>query len=218
MGAIIGNFIDLTGQKFGRLTVVERAEDYVSPKGNRLTQWLCKCDCGNYSVVNACSLRSGATKSCGCINRKHGMTKTRLYNIWVDMRQRCYNGNYPHFHRWGGKGVVVCEEWKDNFQAFAEWALKNGYDKKLSLDRINGNGNYEPCNCRWATAKEQARNTVKNRIITIDGVTKPIWEWIKTSPITESTYYKRIKKGMSDKEALFTPSTSYNGFKKRVET
>jgi hypothetical protein len=135
----------------------------------------------------------------------HRLTGTRLFHIWVDMRQRCYNQNYPGFHRWGGKGVEVCEEWKNDFLCFHDWALANGYNDALTIDRIDGNGNYTPKNCRWATYKEQARNLTSNHIITIDGESRLLCDWLELSPITASTYHKRKKRGWSDKEALFEP-------------
>ena len=136
---------------------------------------------------------------------KHGLKKTRLYNIWVDMKQRCYNKNYPSFHLWGGKGVEVCEEWRSDFLSFYGWALANGYNDKLRIERIDGNGNYSPENCRWATYKEQARNLTSNHIISINGEIRLLCDWLELSPVTASTYHKRKKRGWSDKEALFEP-------------
>lgn len=144
----------------------------------------------------------------------HGMTKTRLFNIWVNMRQRCTNKNHPQFYLWGGKGITVCKEW-EKFESFKEWAEKSGYNDTLSIDRIDGTKGYYPQNCRWATSTEQARNTSANHKITIDGETKLLCEWLEVSPITACTYHKRKRAGMSDKEALMKPSASNNHFKKR---
>lgn len=152
---------DLTGKKFGRLTVVKRAEN----KGNR-RMWLCECECGNIKIIPAKGLLSGKSLSCGCYQREqtskanieHGMTGKRLYRIWKGMKSRCYCPNKPDYHRYGALGVEVCEEWRDDFTAFEKWALANGYREDLTIDRIDFKGNYEPNNCRWTTQRVQARN------------------------------------------------------------
>lgn len=156
--------IDLTGQKFGRLTVVER---HGVKDGH--AAWLCKCDCGNTTVVNGRNLRNGRTTSCGCyhkeilINRSktHGMSKTRLYRIWHNMKNRCFYTKDKHFNDYGGRGITVCDEWKNDFESFKKWSLSNGYSDELTIDRINNDGNYEPSNCRWVTMKEQCKNRTK---------------------------------------------------------
>ena len=162
----MGAFIDLTGQKFGRLTVVERAKN----KGKE-TMWLCVCDCGKTLIAQGNNLKSGHTKSCGCYNSeittirnyKHGKRKTTVYNTWNNMRRRCYekaNAKYPSY---GGRGITVCDEWKNSFEAFYDDVSKLPHfgEKGYSLDRIDNDGNYEPTNVRWATAKQQANNRRK---------------------------------------------------------
>lgn len=144
--------VDLTGKKFGRLTVIERSE----------SKWLCKCDCGNTKLVNGGHLVSGDTKSCGCLRNeqriKHGMRNTRLYSVWHGMKERCYNTKHKHFKDYGGRGITICDKWKNDFNAFAQWALSHGYADNLTIDRIDVNGNYEPSNCRFITNAEQQKN------------------------------------------------------------
>lgn len=166
----MGKFIDLIGQRFGRLIVVSRAEN--DRQGQ--AQWNCVCDCGNFSIVRSRHLKYGRVKSCGCYHlerdsechTKHSLSETRLYKIYLGMKQRCYNTKNHAYKHYGGRGITICAEWldKDNsFINFYNWAMSNGYRSDLSIDRIDVNGNYEPCNCRWATAKEQQNNRRNNR-------------------------------------------------------
>lgn len=155
--------IDISGQRFGYLTVIDRAESVGSDRGLR---WNCQCDCGKQVIVPSARLRQGKTKSCGCMQKqiiaekmtKHGMRDTRLYRIWCGMKARCTNPHVKDFRNYGGRGVSVCSEWLEQFDQFADWALEHGYDDSLTIDRIDVNGNYEPANCRWVTKAEQNRN------------------------------------------------------------
>ncbi len=154
------------GERYGSLTIVREVE----PTGSshkRVRRFLCRCDCGNEIICRLPNLKSGTTKSCGCYrkfvasNRRdcHHLQNTRIYRIWCGMKRRCYNKHNEHFDRYGGRGIIVCNEWKTDFMNFYDWAMSNGYDDKLSIDRINNEGNYEPSNCRWANQKQQVVNS-----------------------------------------------------------
>lgn len=183
---------DITGQRFGWLTV--EAFEYCDPFGH--AYWRCKCDCGGQKIVRASHLKSGNVSSCGCApNRKtHGETRSRLYVIWNDMKQRCMNPNSMGFHRYGGRGITVCDEWKNSFEAFRDWALANGYSEVLSIERKDNNGPYCPDNCCWATRKEQANNTRKTRFLTHNGETHSVSEWARILGINQSTLNMRLNK------------------------
>lgn len=162
----MGKLIDLTGQRFGRLTVLERAG---SNKGHAL--WLCQCDCGKTIIAYGNDLMR-RQKSCGCIRRekstKHDGYKMRLYSIWKAMKNRCYRPTFKHYDRYGGRGITVCDAWIHDFAAFQSWALSHGYTDSLTIDRINNDGNYCPDNCRWITMKEQAQNRHPKRTSTTE--------------------------------------------------
>ena len=160
----MGNIKDLAGQRFGRLLVIEQD----GRDNHRNIRWKCKCDCGNFKSITSGHLVSGRTKSCGCYMEEsrntrgitHGMSETPLYNIWRGMRSRCYLNTSGSYQDYGGRGIAVCEEWKDDFQAFYDYVsqLPHFGEKGYSLDRINNDGNYEPGNVKWSTRKEQANN------------------------------------------------------------
>ena len=186
------------GDKYGRLLVIENHH----PKD----EVVCICECGNKKVARASNVYYGRTRSCGCIfkegnNLKHGGRRTRLYMIWKGMRERCNTPSCSTYKRYGANGIKVCPEW-DDFENFKEWSLSNGYKDGLTIDRIDGKGNYEPSNCRWATYKEQANNTKSNRLITYDGETKTITQWAETVGIKPATLWARLNRGWSIEQAL----------------
>lgn len=195
--------IDITGQRYGKLVAICPTSKRTKSGGYI---WTFKCDCGNIKDIPANSVKVGLIKSCGCLAKPHGESGSRLFNIWVDMRQRCNNSNVPNFNDYGGRGITVCKSWDKSFIEFRNWALKNGYSDCLSIDRINVNGNYEPSNCRWATSKQQAGNTRKSRHISVNGEKKPISEWCKIFGITEESVYRRVRTfGWSFEKAVSTP-------------
>lgn len=167
----MSKYIDLKGKKFGRLTALEKVGEY---KGNAL--WKCICECGNTKVIRSDQLRKNIVRSCGCLKKeqdkinlnqtKHNKEGTRLYFIWINMKTRCYNKNNKTYKYYGKRGITICEEWKNDFQAFYDWAMENGYNEKAkrgecTIDRINNDGNYEPSNCRWVSMKIQQKNKRK---------------------------------------------------------
>lgn len=159
------NVQDLTGQRFGRLTVVRLSER----RSGRKTFWICKCDCGNEKIVRSDIIKSGNTRSCGCLhkeqairnvskNHKHKMSYTPLHYRWLNIKDRCNNSRNGSYQRYGGRGIKVCEEWNNNFQAFYDWAVSNGYKESLSIERKDVNKGYSPSNCEWIPMIEQANN------------------------------------------------------------
>ena len=208
----MGRLIDLTGQKFGRLTVIERAEDYVSPNGVSEPRWLCRCNCGNSLAVRGSLLRSEQTRSCGCLMREktralgkmstHGLSKTRLHKIWRGMKDRCFNPKNPSYPYYGNRKITVCDEWKQDFKSFYNWAMSNGYADNLSIDRIDSNKGYSPDNCRWTTIAIQNRNKRNLRYVSINGLTKTLAEWSRAYNVSTSIVYQRIRNGWTPEEAL----------------
>lgn len=166
--------IDLTGQRYNRLLVIERAANYVSPTGKQQGRWCCLCDCGRTVFCTTGNLRKGDCQSCGCLGKEHrtssitthGQKHSRLYGVWCNMKNRCYNPKVRSYKDYGGRGITVCSGWQHDFKAFYDWAMQAGYDPDAAygactLDRINVNGNYEPQNCRWVDMKTQANNKRK---------------------------------------------------------
>lgn len=219
---------DLTNRKFGRLTVIglhhkhQKYKPDGRPNGHRI-YYECLCDCGRTCIVLADHLVRHKIMSCGCLqkerakllNTKHGLRNTRLFGIWASMIQRCTNSNLKKYELWGGRGISVCKEWKDDFITFYNWAINNGYRDDLSIDRIDNSGNYEPSNCRWATDKEQARNTRCNVNLTYRGETHCISEWSELTGIKAGTISYRIKHGWSAEEVLTIPVDQTKNPRKR---
>lgn len=201
--------VDLTGQRFGRLTVLERGEDYISPKGRKVVRWRCRCDCGNVKDIAASHLRGGDNISCGCFHKErlveagkengttHGLSKTRIYHLFQNMKLRCSDEKSESYKNYGGRGIRVCEEWsgKGGFEKFYAWALENGYSDELTIDRIDVDGDYSPENCRWTDWNTQYNNTTKSVKLTYNGKTQTAAQWAKELGLDRHTIYGRIKRG-----------------------
>ena len=204
-----GRIKDETGKRYGRLQVVRMEPKQPCQKG---TFWICKCDCGTEShrVEGGC-LRNGRVTSCGCYARErsserartHGRRDSREYSIWRAMKKRCYVQNASGYARYGGRGIKVCNRWRDSFENFYE--DMGPAPEGMSLDRIDGDGDYAPSNCRWATIKQQQRNTCTNRLISYKNKTLTLVEWSEITGLASETIAARIKRGWSTAKALETP-------------
>lgn len=205
----MGAFQDLTGQKFGRLTVIER-------RGRdkwKNAIWLCECECGNTKLIAGTHLIKGRSKSCGCLQVEkakerattHGLSHSRIYRIWFDMKRRCNQSQNKSYDRYGGKGVKVCDEWTESFQSFYDWSMKNGYTDNLTIDRIDSNGDYSPSNCRWVDEFVQANNRSNNHYITYKGETKTMKQWSDVLGIGYYVLRSRFNKGWDVERAFHQP-------------
>ena len=196
---------DLTGMRFGHLTVISEAECARRSNGKPRRKWNCICDCGKSVVVFGENLARGNTKSCGCFKAEiiseklttHGDTDSRLYNVWCAIKRRCYNSHVQEYYRYGGRGIRMCEEWRLSYESFKEWAMKNGYDPcakrgECTIDRIDNDGNYEPENCRWVTQRDQMNNVSYNRVFTYRGETHTIAEFSRMYNIPYSRLQQRL--------------------------
>lgn len=207
---------DLTGRRFGRLTVVSL--DKYEPSSHS-TRWNCVCDCGKKKSVLASCLKEGLVTSCGCYSSeqkskrswKHGIgNKDRLYRIWSGMKRRCYSESDRNYKRYGARGIKICDEWRSDFLVFQAWALSHGYRDDLSIDRIDNDGDYTPDNCRWTTKKVQNNNRRTNSMITYSGETHTAAEWSEMTGINAATLAQRNRNGWSGKECIETPANPEN--------
>lgn len=203
----MSKFIDLTGQKFNKLRVIERLEN----DNGGIPVWLCKCDCGNFTRVRGKNLKNGSVKSCGCLLKKgtqttHGLSKTKLYTIWNSMKSRCSYPKSQSYKRYGARGISVCDEWKNSFESFYSWSMENGYREGLTIERIDNNGNYCPQNCKWVTRKEQCRNRRTNIVFEYMGEKHILIEWCEILNLDYKFIYNRIHKmGWSFERSISTP-------------
>lgn len=197
--------INLEGQKFGRLTVLYNAtEAPTKEKPYPKKKWMCMCDCGVKKIVGTDPLVTGKSKSCGCLNREmvsnvnrtHGESKTRLYEIWKSMRSRCSKPHNTGYSYYGGRGIRVCEEWDNDFLPFKRWAVESGYNDSLTIERIDPDGNYEPGNCTWATRKQQSINRRSTHYIEVNGERRFIKEWAAIIGVCPAAIHQAIRKGV----------------------
>ena len=208
--------LDLVNQRFGRLVVI--ADAGTDKQGKALFK--CRCDCGNEIIVRGYSLRNGDCKSCGCLRSEasserltvHGHGNEKLYRIWLGMKDRCYNSKNPSYERYGGRGIKVCDEWLNNYEAFRDFMLSQGYDEyapsyENTIDRIDNNGNYEPSNCHVTTMKVQSLNKSNNHIITYKGKQTTVTEAAEDNGLTNHQVFNRLDKGWTMKRALTQPLT-----------
>ena len=210
------------GTKIGMLTI----RGYIPSKTGMVEdeEYICDCDCGTKGVIRTFLQLSGkdGCKNCGCVNvqkmknlhdktRRHGLSDTRIYDIYKGMMRRCYNPNEEMYYNYGGRGIYVCDEWKDQedykgLKAFVEWAYKNGYNDTLSIDRINNDGPYCPDNCRWTTMVVQANNKRDSIQLTVGDTTYTYAQWEVASGINQNTIRRRCEKGYDPHTAVYTPT------------
>lgn len=191
--------IDLTGQRFGKWMILRKADS--DKNGN--ARWLCHCACDREKIVNGFALRDGTSRQClHCARTTHGLTKTRLFNIWISIIQRCENPNFKYYKYYGGRGILICSKWRNDFTTFRQWALVNGYKKNLQIDRIDNRRGYEPNNCHFVTAKEQARNRRNNKYLRISNEVKLLVEWAEQTGIKEHILRWRINAGWPEHRLL----------------
>lgn len=197
--------IDRTRERYGRLVAVERLP--AKSKTDTNARWRCECDCGRSTVAYGQDLARGKVKSCGCLNAeritKHGMSRSHVYNVWKGIWQRCTNPKDCAYPNYGGRGITVCEEWK-SFERFLH--DMGNRPRGMTIDRIDVNGPYSQENCRWATTKQQANNTRRNRTVTLDGESKTLGEWADYLGIPWLTLRGRLDRyGWSIERALTEP-------------
>lgn len=196
---------DLSGQRFGRLVATSFLKK--KSKSGTVIYWKCQCDCGNETTVSHGKLKTGHTKSCGCYRSDLGHSKKviknqRIYNIWINMRQRCKNMNDINYKNYGGRGITIYKEWDEDFQKFYDWSIANGYSDELTIDRMNNNGNYEPSNCRWATQEIQQNNRRNNIRINIYGENLTIKEISEKYNISKKILVARYNHGILEEKRL----------------
>lgn len=202
--------LDLSGQRFGSWTAVERV--LAARRGNGEAVWVCVCDCGTRRELGTGQLKSGHSRSCGCGSRKktgdrsrtHGMKGTPEYACWRAMKTRCYNKANPGYRHYGARGIAVCDRWRESFDNFLKDMGKRP-SAKHSIDRINVNGNYEPTNCRWATQLVQMQNTRVSRVVELRGERRSVSYWARTIGVSAQTIYRRLNRGITDPEAILSP-------------
>lgn len=213
---------DLSGIRFGRLVALSGGG---TSDSDGILKWMCRCDCGVMKAILRSSLASGKTKSCGCLRietikanmTKHGMTSTPEYHVWKGMKYRCYDKNCWNYKDWGGRGIRVCDRWRDSFENFYK-DIGPRPSKNHTIERVDHNGNYEPRNCIWLMADQQSKNRRNSVRITLNGVTKVLAEWSRDHGIPDNTLRSRIRYGITDPEKLLAPVRFKSGPKLKNQT
>lgn len=207
----MGKKIEMVGYEFSGCVVIKE----IGRDKDKKVTWLCICNCGNEFIATGKHIRTGDVKSCGCYkrsvmsgqgikNKTHGQSKTRLYSIWHGMKKRCALEGDTSYKNYGGKGISVCDDWKESFESFRDWSLLNGYTDKLTIDRIDSTGNYTPENCRWANWNEQARNRSNNSKVVYKGKLITQSEVAELAGISKELVYYRKNNGIDyDKPKSF---------------
>ena len=206
MGAYIPE-TEIVGRKYGRLTIKKELPPRIWASSKK-REFLCSCECGAETGALLVDMQRGRRTDCGCgtkerrsrAKKTHGMSKTRIYRIWTRMFDRCYNKSHVHFDRYGGRGIVICDEW-NSFVCFLN-DMKEGYSDDLSIDRINNDLGYYKENCRWATNTEQHRNTSSNVVIKINGIERCVAEWAEVSGVAHGTILWRLKHGRTGEDII----------------
>lgn len=198
----MGQICNLNGLRFGRLTVV----GFSGLNKHRKATWNCLCDCGKSVIVVGASLTNGSTKSCGCYeietkqgrNATHGLRKHDLYKTWLNIKSRCYNSNNSHYKYYGKKGIGMCDDWRNNFKSFYDWAINNGWERGLSIERIDNSKQYEPENCKWIDMCKQSQNRTTNHyVVDKNGNVYTIAEISRKTDINVHTLYSCYNKHKS---------------------
>lgn len=208
---------DLIGQTFGRWTVIDEGPGYLRPgaTGKPTQNWVVECSCGTRNLIVTYTLVSGSSRSCGCLtkdvtaerNYKHGLSKHPLFGVLQNIKKRCCNPSNEAYERYGGRGITVCQEWQNSFEAFILWGLDNGWRKGLEIDRVDNDGPYSPENCRFVTPTLNGRNKRNNVLFQIEGKSLTAGEILETYPncVKLDTFMYRMKKGWDIHDALTMP-------------
>lgn len=207
---------DNIGRKYGKMTVIG-IEHQISSNGKYKYAWRCRCDCGNERIVAPAKLKSGHTKSCGCgkIDRikddarfdrtTHGGRHERLYHIWRGIKVRCHSEVSKDYSRYGGRGIIVCDEWRNSYAAFRDWAFSHGYDDTLTIERKDVNGNYCPENCCWIPLEDQSKNKTTSHWVEYNGERHIVSDWARIYGLKDATLHNRLRLGWSMERAISTP-------------
>lgn len=179
---------DLQGTIFSKLTVLYKLHNY----HKQGTYWLCVCECGNLKEVRRQDLKRGYVKSCGCSRVKYTHQQSKLYRLWSGIKSRCCNEKCENYKHYGARGIKMCDEWLNNFQAFHDWAMNNNYREGLQIDRVDNNKNYSPDNCHFVTPKENSNNRRNTIYVALNNINKPLSEWCEILNLNYCTVYKRI--------------------------